>query len=364
MVTNVTYLKIIPLYYARKIYIFPSMTDFHLLIADWYRQTKRDLPWRNTTDPYFIWLSEVILQQTRVDQGISYYYRFVESFPTIQDLANAELQTVLNHWQGLGYYSRARNLHQTAKFITAELNGIFPTTYAELLKLKGIGPYTAAAIASFAYAECVPVVDGNVYRVLSRVFDIDTPINSTSGIKAFKELAETLIIPEHPDLHNQAIMEFGALNCTPKNPKCAGCVLQVNCLAFANKTVNERPVKTKKTAVRNRFFHYLIFNFDDHTYIQQRKGRDIWEELYQFPLIETEEDGPSEDLIMSYEKHLTEVSNPITHLLSHQRITARFYHISIAEIVPVADWIKIKKSALDQFPIPRLIDKYLENHSW
>ena len=340
------------------------MTEFHLLIADWYRQTKRDLPWRNTKNPYFIWLSEVILQQTRVDQGISYYYRFVESFPTIQDLASADLQTVLNHWQGLGYYSRARNLHQTAKFITDELNGSFPTSYAELLKLKGIGPYTAAAIASFAYNECVPVVDGNVYRVLARTFDIDTPINSNSGIKSFKLLAETLIHPKHPDLHNQAIMEFGALHCTPRNPKCTSCILQVNCLAFANKTVNDRPVKTKKIAVKNRFFHYLMFTIDNQTYIQQRKGRDIWEEMYQFPMIETDDDGQSEAIFQAYGKAIQNVSLPVTHLLSHQRITARFYHIHSSETSTSNDWILIQKSAIDQFPIPRLIDKYLEQHSW
>ena len=340
------------------------MTEFHLLIAEWYRQTKRDLPWRNTKNPYFIWLSEVILQQTRVDQGISYYYRFVESFPTIQDLANADLQSVLNHWQGLGYYSRARNLHQTAQIITNELNGIFPASYDELLRLKGIGPYTAAAIASFSYKECVPVVDGNVYRVLSRAFDIDTPINSTLGIKTFKELAETLIHPQDPDLHNQAIMEFGALHCTPKNPKCASCVLQVNCLAFSNKTVHNRPVKTKKTKVKNRFFHYLIFTIDNQTYIQQRKGRDIWEELYQFPLIETDEDGQSEAIMQEYGEAVQNVSTPLSHQLSHQRITARFYHINSLERSTSSDWILIQKSAIDQFPIPRLIDKYLEQYSW
>ncbi|MCE2682027.1 MAG: NUDIX domain-containing protein [Cryomorphaceae bacterium] len=283
------------------------MTEFHLLIAEWYRQTKRDLPWRNTKNPYFIWLSEVILQQTRVDQGISYYYRFVESFPTIQDLANADLQTVLNHWQGLGYYSRARNLHQTAQIIANELNGIFPASYDELLQLKGIGPYTAAAIASFSYKE---------------------------------------------------------LHCTPKNPKCASCVLQVNCLAFSNKTVHNRPVKTKKTKVKNRFFHYLIFTIDNQTYIQQRKGRDIWEELYQFPLIETDEDGQSEAIMQEYGEAVQNVSTPLSHLLSHQRITARFYHINSLERSTSSDWILIQKSAIDQFPIPRLIDKYLEQYSW
>lgn len=339
------------------------MTDFHLLIADWYRQTKRDLPWRETNDPYFIWLSEVILQQTRVDQGISYYYRFIERFPTLKELADVDLQTILNHWQGLGYYSRARNLHQTAKFISSELNGVFPESYAELITLKGIGPYTAAAIASFAFNENVPVVDGNVYRVLARYFDIDEPINSTRGVKLFKLLAETLIDPLRPALHNQAIMEFGALHCTPKNPKCSSCVLQGSCLAFANRTINERPVKIKKQAARNRFFHYLIFNVEGNTYLQQRKGRDIWEELYQFPLIETESDGPLDVSLSAHLDRVVQISVPLTHLLSHQRITARFYHIVPIDLKPETDWILIQNSAIQDFPIPRLIDKYLELHS-
>jgi len=339
------------------------MTDFHLLIADWYRQTKRDLPWRATTDPYFIWLSEVILQQTRVDQGITYYYRFIESFPTIEKLAAADLQSVLNLWQGLGYYSRGRNLHQTAKIISSDHKGEFPKTYAELIKLKGIGPYTAAAIASFAFQENVPVVDGNVYRVLSRYFDMDTPINSSAGIKLFKALAEEVINPKDPALHNQAIMEFGALHCTPKNPKCSTCVLQAGCLSFTNSTIQNRPVKTKKQEVRNRFFHYLIFNIHGNTYIQQRKGRDIWEELYQFPMIETESDDTPEIVKKIYGTSLLETSSPVKHLLSHQRISARFYHIHSTDILPSEDWILIQSSNIQDFPIPRLIDKYLETHA-
>jgi A/G-specific adenine glycosylase len=337
------------------------MTDFHLQIADWYRQMKRDLPWRATNDPYFIWLSEVILQQTRVDQGISYYYKFIETFPTVDQLAQAELQTVLNLWQGLGYYSRARNLHQTAKIISNEHRGIFPNSYAELIKLKGIGPYTAAAIASFAFNENVPVVDGNVYRVLSRHFDIDTPINSSAAIKLFKSLAEEVINPKDPALHNQAIMEFGALHCVPKNPKCTTCVLQVTCLSFANATVQDRPVKLKKQEVRNRFFHYLIFNKDGQTYIQQRKGRDIWEELYQFPMIETENDLAPEELKTLYGSSILKTSAPIIHLLSHQRITARFYHIETKENMDRDDWTCISYQNLQDYPIPRLIDKYLES---
>jgi A/G-specific adenine glycosylase len=339
------------------------MTDFHLLIADWYRQMKRDLPWRATNDPYFIWLSEVILQQTRVDQGTSYYYRFIETFPTVNQLAQAELQTVLNLWQGLGYYSRARNLHQTAKIISNEHQGIFPNSYAALILLKGIGPYTAAAVASFAFNENVPVVDGNVYRVLSRYFDIDTPINSSAGIKLFKCLAEEVINPNDPALHNQAIMEFGALHCTPKNPKCDTCVLQASCLSFANATIQIRPVKTKKLEVRNRFFHYLIFNQNGDTYIQQRKGRDIWEELYQFPMLETEGDEVPPEIKRMYGDSLLEISAPVKHLLSHQRISARFYHINVTNIHPSDDWILIHSSAIQDYPIPRLLDKYLETHS-
>ena len=225
------------------------MTDFNLLITNWYRQNKRDLPWRLTTDPYKIWLSEIILQQTRVDQGLSYYLKFVKEFPTIQALANASEQQVLALWQGLGYYSRARNLHFTAKTISNELNGKFPNSFTSLKKLKGIGDYTAAAIASFSYNEITPVVDGNVYRVLSRVFNIATPIDSSQGKKLFYELAGELISKENPGEFNQSIMEFGALWCKPQNPKCEDCPLQENCLAFENDTVKLLPVKDKKIKI-------------------------------------------------------------------------------------------------------------------
>ncbi len=336
------------------------MSNFDLQIAEWYRQTKRDLPWRHTTDPYFIWISEVILQQTRVEQGISYYYRFIESFPTVHHLAKADLQMVLNLWQGLGYYSRARNLHATAQYISIECKGKFPESYVELLKLKGIGPYIAAAIASFAFKECVPVIDGNVYRVLSRHFDIDTPINSTKGMKEFKSLAEILINKKNPDIHNQAIMEFGALQCTPNNPNCEGCILQSSCLAFCNKTIKTLPVKLKKQPPRNRYFHFLILNCDGQTFIQQRHGKDIWEALYQFPLIETEHDTELSELQRTYQSEQFKISTPVTHLLSHQRLIARFYHIQTKIKNVPDDWIKIPFQAIQDYPIPRLIDKYLE----
>ena len=263
------------------------MTDFHLLIDGWYRQNKRDLPWRTTRDPYFIWLSEIILQQTRVDQGMNYYLKFTRNYPTIRHLAEASEQEVLNDWQGLGYYSRARNLHQTAKYIHKELNSSFPESYEKIIKLKGIGPYTAAAIASFAFDEGVAAVDGNVYRVLSRIFDIDLPIDSTQGKKAFQELANSLIPTKNPGDFNQGMMEFGAMQCTPVNPKCEHCPFSERCLAKMHNTIAARPVKAKKTAVRNRYFYYFIFRETDRICIQKRTQKDIWQHLFEFPLLET-----------------------------------------------------------------------------
>lgn len=339
------------------------MADFYPLIKEWYRQNKRDLPWRNTTDPYKIWLSEIILQQTRVDQGLSYYLKFLESFPTVKDLAEASEQDVLNLWQGLGYYSRARNLHFTANLVSNELNGIFPKSYIELLKLKGIGSYTAAAIASFAYKEPKAVVDGNVYRVLSRVFNIDTSIDSSEGKKQFFNLAQSLIDLKEPDIFNQAIMEFGALQCVPNNPDCSICPLQTKCLAFEAKSVKSRPLKSKKNKVRNRYFHFMLFMDNDYTYLEQRKTKDIWENMYQFPLIETSE--TSETLEINDWKKYSDtipdfISKEIIHLLSHQRIHAKFYHFSRTPKMIESSWLKVKKCYIQDFPIPRLIDRYLE----
>jgi A/G-specific adenine glycosylase len=337
------------------------MTDFSLLITDWYRQNKRDLPWRNTNDPYNIWLSEIILQQTRVDQGLSYYFKFIETFPTVNDLAEASEQSVLNLWQGLGYYSRARNLHTTAKYIAHELNGVFPNNYADLLKLKGVGSYTAAAIASFSFKEPIAVVDGNVYRVLSRYFNIETPIDSTLGKNQFAELAQSLIDKHLPDIYNQAIMEFGAIQCTPNNPDCNNCPLNTSCLALADNSIKLRPQKSKKIVVKDRFFHFFIFNNGEQTIIEKRESKDIWQNMFQFPLIETSTKSEKVDFRSITELEPELISTEIVHLLSHQRLHAKFYHFSTLPAVGEKKWMKIKLEDLQDYPLPRLIDRYLES---
>jgi A/G-specific adenine glycosylase len=278
----------------------------------------------------------------------------------VSELADAEEQQILNLWQGLGYYSRARNLHAAAKFIRHELSGEFPDSYEKLLYLKGVGQYTAAAIASFAYKEPVAVVDGNVYRVLSRYFDIDLPIDSTAGKKYFQELAQELIDSTEPDIFNQAIMEFGALQCTPQNPDCESCPLANGCLALKNNMIKERPVKSKKTAVRDRFFHYLIFEEKGITILTQRTGKDIWQNLWQFPLIETLSSEQEPDLSSFGQSLNMTVSNEITHILSHQRIKAKFYHIDLIPDALDVEWKKISLNELDDYPLPRLIDRYLQ----
>ena len=234
------------------------MKHFSEKIIAWYDQNKRDLPWRNTKDAYLIWLSEIILQQTRVDQGMDYYLKFAKEFPTVKHLAKADNEKVMKLWQGLGYYSRARNLHTTAKIISEKYHGKFPDEYSDILSLKGVGNYTAAAIASFAFNKPYAVVDGNVYRVLARVFGIESPIDSTQGKKEFETLATELLDRKKPASHNQAIMELGALQCKPVNPDCSICALNTMCFAYSKKRINELPVKAKKTKVRNRYFNYIV----------------------------------------------------------------------------------------------------------
>lgn len=342
------------------------MTHFHLSISDWYRQNKRTLPWRETQNPYFIWLSEVILQQTRVNQGMNYYLKFVQNYPLIENLAEADEQKVLSDWQGLGYYSRARNLHHTAKMVVEKFGGVFPDNFKDIKSLKGIGDYTAAAIASFAFGLPHAVVDGNVYRVLSRVFDIETPIDTTQGKKVFEALADELLSRENPALHNQAIMEFGAIQCVPVNPDCSVCPLQEDCLAFRNGTIAERPRKIGKVKVRKRYFHFLQFEDPTHVVLEKRTEKDIWQHLFQFPLIETEK---AEALEMMGEqvdqrsgmRHTT-VSPAIRHILTHQNIEA---HVWRFEGLPdpakwEKHWLLVPKKDLADFPIPRLLDRYLE----
>ena len=337
-------------------------------LKNWYLQNKRELPWRNTINPYHIWLSEIILQQTRVAQGLPYFLKFTKNFPTVFDLANATESKVLKLWQGLGYYSRARNLHFTAKHVVNELNGEFPISYKELLTLKGVGDYTASAIASFCYKEPVAVVDGNVYRVLARYFGINTPINSTKGIKEFKQLAESLIDKNQPDIYNQAIMEFGALHCKPKNPLCDTCVFADSCAALSTNEVDILPVKENKIKIKKRYFNYLVVVTDaDKTIIEERKGKGIWEGLYQFPLVESAKRIDEKELITSEEfKNLFPFSTTlslfnskkIVHKLSHQHLITQFWIVKTSEVKhKTIAWKDVKK-----YPVPVLIDKFLNEY--
>lgn len=343
------------------------MMIFSKQLIKWYLQHKRDLPWREIQNPYLIWLSEIMLQQTRVAQGLPYYQSFVDAFPTVFDLANASEEQVLKLWQGLGYYSRARNLHHTAKNIANELDGKFPNNYKSLLSLKGVGHYTAAAIASFAYDEVVPVVDGNVYRVLSRVFEVETDISNASAKKEFQELALTLMPKKQPALFNQAIMEFGALQCVPKNPNCSICVFNTSCLALKNNKVAMLPLKTKKTKVTNRFLNYLVFEDDvQNTLIQKRIEKGIWQSLYEFPLIETDRDVNLEKLIQllsnqfSEEYTIVSVENfqsiPIRHKLSHQNLSIQFWKIRIKGILKNG----LPHSEVKKFPFPIVIFNFIK----
>lgn len=335
------------------------MLEFSRVLRDWYSVQKRDLPWRNTDDPYKIWLSEIILQQTRVDQGIAYYFKFIDKYPTVLALANADEMEVLNLWQGLGYYSRARNLHASAKLIASKLNGEFPQNYQEILQLKGVGSYTAAAIASFAYGEKIAVVDGNVYRVLSRIFGIETPIDSTNGKKQFAELAQELISDEQPGIHNQAIMEFGALQCVPQNPDCEQCVFNSKCFAFEKKTIKTLPVKSKKIAVKKRFFHYLIFKWENKIILQKRSSNDIWAHLYEFPLIETSESNKPlifADYKMKEPRFSSEI---VKHILSHQHLFVQFHVFDCKPQKTEQNWLEIELDEFENYPIPRVIDRFL-----
>ncbi len=336
------------------------MLQFQELITHWYHQNKRNLPWRTTKNAYVIWLSEIILQQTRVEQGLPYFNKFLQHYPSVSDLATADEQEILNDWQGLGYYSRARNLHKTAKEVVEIYKSEFPSTYNELLKLTGIGPYTAAAIASFAFDEAKAVVDGNVYRVLSRVFDIEEAIDSTQGKKTFELLANELIDKKNPSIYNQAIMEFGALQCVPVNPDCAICPLQFQCLAYQNKTITERPVKSKKTKVRLRYFVYLIeFTANKTIRIEKRKEKGIWQHLYQFPLIEFDSIEEKRAYLNGLKSDF--ISKEYKHILSHQQLFASFAIVNQRNETSESQ-LEIALSELSNYPIPRLIDKFLEDH--
>ena len=341
--------------------------SFSNLLIKWYLQKKRDLPWRNTINPYLIWLSEIMLQQTRVAQGMPYFLSFTTAFPTVFDLAKANEEQVLKLWQGLGYYSRARNLHKTAQFVANELDGIFPDNYKDLLQLKGVGEYTAAAIASFSYNEVIPVVDGNVFRVLSRYFDIETDIAAASAKKEFAALAFELMPKEQPAIFNQAIMEFGALQCVPKSPNCSICIFNESCTALQKKKVDQLPVKSKKLKVRKRYFNYLVVTDElGNTIIQKRTAKGIWHNLYEFPLIETDKeedfDCIAEQIQNDFFKgnsilSVTESNEQsIVHKLSHQHLYIKFWEVKIEGII--ANGIDAKN--LKTFPFPIVIHNFIE----
>lgn len=348
-----------------------DMNNFSDVLIDWYEENKRDLPWRRTKNPYLIWISEIILQQTRVVQGYDYYQRFIHRFPDVFTLADADEDEVMKSWQGLGYYSRARNLHAAAKKIKAA--GFFPTTYEGVLALPGVGEYTAAAICSFAYGMPHAVVDGNVYRVLSRWLGIDTPIDSTEGKKMFAAAARELLDSERPALYNQAIMDFGALQCTPVSPDCMFCPLTDSCVARQKGLIDSLPVKQHKTKVTNRYFNYIYVRVGACTYLHKRTEDDIWKNLFEFPLIETEAPVTEEEfrelpqvraLFADGEASgLRLISGNVKHVLSHRVIYANFYEVVLPESsTSFSAFQRVKTEDLEQYAVSRLVHAFLEKY--
>ncbi|MFA7104646.1 MAG: A/G-specific adenine glycosylase [Dysgonamonadaceae bacterium] len=334
-------------------------------LQKWYEINKRDLPWRKATDPYIIWISEIILQQTRVNQGHDYFIRFTNRFPDVESLAKTTEEEVLKLWQGLGYYSRARNLHTASKQIVTDFKGKFPESHQDILSLKGVGEYTAAAISSIAFNQPYTVVDGNVNRVISRLFRVENK-------KEITVFAQTILDTKDPGTHNQALMELGALVCTPQNPLCYDCPIANFCEAYINNEVPKYPIKKVAQKNRNRYFNYFHIIYDENTYIRKRKGKDIWLNLYEFPLIETPKQINLSELI-GHEQYIKLFGNLsqldlsrillIKHILTHQTIYATFYQIKI----PVTqqfrigeEFLSIKEKYLEKYPISRLIHKYLE----
>lgn len=347
---------------------FSSITH---LLSEWYKSNKRDLPWRRTNDPYQIWISEIILQQTRVEQGMPYFESIKSRFPNVSDLAESPLDELLKLWQGLGYYSRARNMHTAAKQIMDDFNGVFPTNYDDLLQLKGIGEYTASAISSIAFKHPKAVVDGNVFRVLSRLFSIDTPINTTEGKKLFTGLAELILDNNHPDIHNQAMMDFGAMQCTPVNPDCLSCPLSNLCLAFSLGKVQVLPVKQAGAKKQIRYFHYLFLTDGRSTWLQQRTQKDIWQQLWEFPLIESDREETIESLlkrddVSQWAGTQSTFETPVyfKHILSHRIIHARFFtiHMNQKGTIP-ENWKEVKLRDVNEYAFSRLMDLFMEKHS-
>lgn len=346
--------------------------SFAVKLMDWYRVNGRDLPWRTTSEAYIIWLSEVILQQTRVEQGLPYFYRFLEQFPIVTKFAEAPEEDILRLWQGLGYYSRARNMHKAAKMIVDDFKGVFPTTYQDVIRLPGVGEYTAAAISSFSANEARAVVDGNVFRVLARYLGIDVPINTTKGKKMFAAVAQELLDKDHPGLYNQAIMDFGALQCKPKNPDCDTCIFRLECVAFQQGSVSNLPVKLKGKASRNRYFHYFVVQKDNQLLMSRRGEGDVWTNLYEFPMIETTENIAMPDLMALNEFNryfkedtvLEPIGEPVRHVLSHQYIYARFYLVADSSSLKEKkkEWDYHYSEKIDNLAKHKLIFSFLEKN--
>ena len=347
------------------------MENFSRKLIDWYRENGRDLPWRRTKNPYLIWISEIILQQTRVAQGYDYYQRFVTRFPDVFALAAADEDEVMKYWQGLGYYSRARNLHAAARRM-AEAGG-FPVTYAGVRALKGVGEYTAAAICSFAYDMPYAVVDGNVYRVLSRWLGIDTPIDSTEGKKLFVRVADELLDRERPGLYNQAIMDFGALQCTPVAPDCLFCPLNDSCVARLKGIAGSLPVKQHKNKVTNRYFNYIYVRMGAHTLIHKRTEDDIWKNLFELPLVETEKDLSEEEFLACPQFHalfaegevrmVRTLLRGVKHVLSHRVIYTNFYEVTLPDnSSSFSSYQRVAVEDLGRYAVPRLIHAFLEKY--
>jgi A/G-specific adenine glycosylase len=337
-------------------------------LIQWYQQHKRDLPWRHTTDAYVIWLSEIILQQTRVEQGLPYFQRFLEHYPDVQHFAAATEDDVLKLWQGLGYYSRGRNMLKTARMVMDNYGGSFPQKYDELLKLKGIGEYTAAAIASFSAGEARAVVDGNVYRVLARYFGISEPINSPKGKKIFQQTANDLLNEQEPGLHNQAMMEFGAMLCKPKNAACGICPVREGCYAFLHNAVSSLPVKENKVKVRERYFNYFLITDGDNILMNKRDERDIWANMYDLPLIETNTLLPENDLLtlplvkefLGNEIEVDEVLPLKKHILTHQRLFVRLVKLKSKPVKLKENWFFKPVENLKKLAMPKVVFSFIK----
>ncbi len=345
--------------------------DFTRLLLKWNRdKNDRSMPWKGESDPYKIWLSEIILQQTRVEQGLPYYQKFITKYPDIHKLANASDDQVFKIWEGLGYYSRCRNLLITARYISKEKKGIFPESFEELKSLKGVGPYTASAIASFAFNKPHAVLDGNVFRVLARVFGINAPVDTSEGKKIFSKLADSVLDKKKPGIYNQAIMDFGAVICKPALPACNLCVLKKRCVAFQNEKIDELPVKKKKLLIRLRYFNYLVIEYKKKTAIVQRTKKDIWQGLFEFPLIETKKEITIKSLknlisesglIKNSGFSIESYSELVKQQLSHQLIKGRFIKIKTAEeLKDNKEWVWINSGKLKQYSFPKIIHQYFE----